>query len=663
MDMEAAMKRIPPHSAEAEQAVLGAMLMNKEAITVASEILSGDDFYQTAYGILFNSMVELFHAGKPVDLITLQEYLKEKDVPPEISSMEFARDLLMGTQTSANIKSYAEIVREKSIMRRLIKVNEETANACYLQNQPLEEILEDAQKQVFALAETGNSEEYVPIKQVVLNALDVIERASKTKGTVTGIPTGFIDLDYKLSGLQRSDLVLIAARPSMGKTAFVLNIAQHVAFRQNKAVAIFSLEMSKEQLVNRLFSLESHVDAQILRTGNLSDTDWEKLIEGAGTIGSSRMIIDDTSGITISEMRSKCRKYKLEMGLDLIIIDYLQLMSGSNSRKNESRQQEISEISRSLKGLARELNVPVLALSQLSRAVEQRTDKRPMLSDLRESGAIEQDADVCMFIYRDDYYNPDTEDKNIAEIIIAKQRNGPIGTSSITNGNNQNYTITANNGYKIADVLVDGKSIGAVASYKFVKVQTAHTIEARFATAPMKDPDTGFSDIAKSDYFYDAVKWAVGSKVTSGLTETTFGPRETCTRAQTVTFLWRAAGSPQTNSVDNPFTDVKRSDYYYQAVLWAVANNVTNGVSATSFDPNVTVQRDQVVTFLWRASGKPAAKADLAFSDLADGAFYADAVQWAVAHGITTGTSSTTFAPADGCTRAQIVTFLYRSKN
>ena len=421
MDMEAAMKRIPPHSAEAEQAVLGAMLMNKEAITVASEILSGDDFYQTAYGILFNSMVELFHAGKPVDLITLQEYLKEKDVPPEISSMEFARDLLMGTQTSANIKSYAEIVREKSIMRRLIKVNEETANACYLQNQPLEEILEDAQKQVFALAETGNSEEYVPIKQVVLNALDVIERASKTKGTVTGIPTGFIDLDYKLSGLQRSDLVLIAARPSMGKTAFVLNIAQHVAFRQNKAVAIFSLEMSKEQLVNRLFSLESHVDAQILRTGNLSDTDWEKLIEGAGTIGSSRMIIDDTSGITISEMRSKCRKYKLEMGLDLIIIDYLQLMSGSNSRKNESRQQEISEISRSLKGLARELNVPVLALSQLSRAVEQRTDKRPMLSDLRESGAIEQDADVCMFIYRDDYYNPDTEDKNIAEIIIVNR--------------------------------------------------------------------------------------------------------------------------------------------------------------------------------------------------------------------------------------------------
>ena len=427
MDMEAAMKRIPPHSAEAEQAVLGAMLMNKEAISMASEIITGEDFYQTAYGILFDCIVEMFQQGKPVDLITLQDYLKEKDVPPEISNMEFARDLLMQAQTSANADTYAKIVREKSVMRRLIKVNEETANTCYQQNKPLDEILEDAQKKVFELAETGNSEEYVPIRQVVLNALDVIERASKTKGTVTGIPTGFIDLDYKLSGLQRSDLVLIAARPSMGKTAFVLNIAEYMAFRSNETVAIFSLEMSKEQLVNRLFSLESRVDAQALRTGNLSDADWEKLIEGAGTIGNSELIIDDTPGISISEMRSKCRKYKLEHDLKLVIIDYLQLMSGSG-KSTDSRQQEISEISRSLKGLARELNVPVIALSQLSRAVEQRTDKRPMLSDLRESGAIEQDADVCMFIYRDDYYNPDTEDKNIAEIIIAKQRNGPIGT-------------------------------------------------------------------------------------------------------------------------------------------------------------------------------------------------------------------------------------------
>ena len=425
---EAVIKRILPHSTEAEQAVVGAMLMDKDAIMVSSEMIRGADFYQTAYGMLFDAMVELFHAGKPVDLITLQEHLKEKNVPPEVSSMEFVRDLIANVQTSANVKYYVQIVQEKATLRRLIKTNEEIANMCYMENRPLDEILDITEKQVFELVERGSNQDYVPIKQVVLNALDVIERASKTKGNVTGIPTGFIDLDYKLSGLQRSDLILVAARPSMGKTAFVLNIAQHVAFRQNLAVAIFSLEMSKEQLVNRLFSLESHVDAQVLRTGNLKDTDWEKLIEGAGTIGTSKLIIDDTSGISITEMRSKCRKYKLEHGLDLIIIDYLQLMSGSGGRSNESRQQEISEISRSLKGLARELNVPVIALSQLSRACETRTDKRPMLSDLRESGAIEQDADVCMFIYREDYYIPDTEDKNIAEIIIAKQRNGPIGT-------------------------------------------------------------------------------------------------------------------------------------------------------------------------------------------------------------------------------------------
>ncbi len=425
---EGIIKRVMPHNTEAEQAVIGAMLMNKDAIMETSEILTGEDFYQTAYGILFQAMTEMFHAGKPIDLITLQEYLKEQKAPPEVSSMEFARDLIANVTTSANVRYYAQIVKEKSTLRRLIKVNESIENMCYAGDRPTEEILEATEKQVFALVERGNTQDFVPIKQVVLNTLDVIEKASKTKGNVTGIPTGFIDLDYKLSGLQRSDLVLIAARPSMGKTAFVLNIAQHVAFRQNRSVAIFSLEMSKEQLVNRLLSLESHVDAQLLRTGNLKDTDWEKLIEAAGRIGKSKLIIDDTSGISIAELRSKCRKYKLEMGLDLIIIDYLQLMSGSGGRSNESRQQEISEISRSLKGLAREMNVPVIALSQLSRAVESRTDKRPMLSDLRESGAIEQDADVVMFIYREDYYIPDTEDKNIAEIIIAKQRNGPIGT-------------------------------------------------------------------------------------------------------------------------------------------------------------------------------------------------------------------------------------------
>ena len=424
---EALIKRVPPHSIEAEQSVVGAMLMDRDAITVAAEIICGDDFYQKAYGVIFDSVVELFNEGKPVDLITLQNRLREKAVPEEISSLEFVRDLVTAVPTSANVKYYAEIVSEKATLRRLIKMNEAIADECYQGQEPLEAILERTEKQVFELVQNrGGNGEYVPIKQVVLNALEKIEKASKSKGTVTGIPTGFIDLDYKTSGLQPSDLILVAARPSMGKTAFVLNIAQHVAFKQNRTVAIFSLEMSKEQLVNRLFSLESYVDAQLLRTGNLKDSDWEKLIEGAGTIGRSNLIIDDTPGISISEMRSKCRKYKLEHNLGIIMIDYLQLMSGSG--KSDSRQQEISDISRSLKALAREIDVPVIALSQLSRAVEQRPDHRPMLSDLRESGAIEQDADVVMFIYRDDYYHKDTEKKDIAEIIIAKQRNGPIGT-------------------------------------------------------------------------------------------------------------------------------------------------------------------------------------------------------------------------------------------
>ena len=428
---EALIKRVMPHSVEAEQSVVGAMLMDRDAITTASEIISGNDFCQSAYGVIFDAMVELFNEGKPVDLITLQERLKEKDVPAEIASLEFVRDLVTAVPTSANVKYYAQIVADKSVMRKLIKLNEEIANICYAGKESLEEVLEKTEKSVFELLQKRNTSDFVPIKQVVLNALERIEKASKTKGTVTGIPTGFIDLDYKLSGLQPSDLILVAARPSMGKTAFVLNIAQYIAFKKDKSVAIFSLEMSKEQLVNRLFSLESQVDAQAIRSGNMKDSDWEKLIEGAGIIGQSHLIIDDTPGISISELRSKCRKYKLEQGLDVVIIDYLQLMTGSVGKSSESRQQEISEISRSLKGLARELNVPVIALSQLSRAVESRPDKRPMLSDLRESGAIEQDADVVMFIYRDEYYNKDSEFKKQAEIIIAKQRNGPIGTVNL----------------------------------------------------------------------------------------------------------------------------------------------------------------------------------------------------------------------------------------
>ncbi len=427
---EAVLKRVLPHSIEAEQSVIGSMLMDQEAITIASERITGDDFYAKQYGILFDAMVELNDGGKPVDLVTLQERLKEKGTPPEIYSLEYIRDVMAAVPTSANIKHYANIVAEKAVLRKLIRVNEEIANTCYAQNDSLESILETSEKSIFDIIQKRNSGDFVPIRQVVMNAMNLIEEASKNKGAVTGIATGFLDLDYKTAGMQPSDLILIAARPSMGKTAFVLNIAQHVAFHDNKSVAIFSLEMSKEQLVNRLLSLESKVNSQAIRTGNMKDDEWERLIESADVIGRSGLLIDDTPGIGIGELRSKCRKFKLEYDLQMIIIDYLQLMTGSG-KNSESRQQEISEISRSLKALARELHVPVIALSQLSRAVEQRPDHRPMLSDLRESGAIEQDADVVMFIYRDDYYNKDTELKNVAEIIIAKQRNGAIGTINL----------------------------------------------------------------------------------------------------------------------------------------------------------------------------------------------------------------------------------------
>lgn len=423
---ENVLKRILPNSLEAEQSVIGSMLMDREAIVVASELISGDDFYNKQYGVLFETMRELNDAGSPVDLVTLQDRLRTKDVPPEVSSLEFIREVLNAPLTSANIKYYAGIVAEKSTLRKLIRLNEEIANTCYAGKETLEYILEDTEKRIFQLVQRRTTDDYVPIRQVVMNAMDKIEAAARNKGSVTGIPTGFLDLDYRTAGLQPSDLILIAARPSMGKTALELNIARHVAFRKNLTVAIFSLEMSKEQLVNRMLSMESYVDSQKLRTGQMNDQEWEKLIESAGVIGKSSLIIDDTPGISIAELRSKCRKYKLEHNLSMIMIDYLQLMTGNG--KNESRQQEISDISRSLKAVARELSVPVVAFSQLSRAVEQRPDHRPILSDLRESGAIEQDADVVMFIYRDEYYNHDSEKKGIAEIIIAKQRNGPIGT-------------------------------------------------------------------------------------------------------------------------------------------------------------------------------------------------------------------------------------------
>ena len=431
---EALVKRIMPNSLEAEQSVIGSMIMDKDAIVTAMEMLISEDFYHTQYGILFDTMIELYNKGLPVDLVTLQNKLKEKDVPPEIASLEFVRDLVTAVPTSANVKYYAQIVKDNSMRRKLIKLNEEIENECYVGKESVETVMDITEKKVFDLLSTrGGGGDYVPIRQVVMNALEKIENAAKTSGTVTGIPTGFIDLDYRTAGLQPSDLILIAARPSMGKTAFVLNIAQYVAFHENMCTAIFSLEMSKEQLVNRLFSLESRVDAQALRTGNLSDADWEKLIEGAGTIGNSELIIDDTPGISISEMRSKCRKYKLEHDLKLVIIDYLQLCDMKTDQHNRNREQEVAQASRKAKMMAKELHIPVILLSQLNRNVEGHPDNRPSLSDLRESGAIEQDADLVLMLSRPALSGRATDRKStystdgLGVMGIVKHRNGMTG--------------------------------------------------------------------------------------------------------------------------------------------------------------------------------------------------------------------------------------------
>jgi len=423
---ETVVRRILPHSPEAEQSVIGSMIIDKDAITSASELLLEEDFYQKQNGIIFGTIVEMHNNGIPVDLVTLQERLKEKSLPEELVSVEYFRALLDSVPISANVRQYAEIVRQKAVLRRLIKVTEDITNECYAGKEKLDVILEKTEREIFRVLQNRASADFMSISEIVIRTLESIEMAAKNQGNVTGIPTGFIDLDYKMSGLQKSDLILLAARPAMGKTAFVLNVVEHVVLKENIPTAVFSLEMSRDQLVKRMLSMNSKVDSQKIRTGDLEDEEWTLLAHSAQAIGSSQLIIDDTPGISIVELRSKCRKYKLEYHLGLVIIDYLQLMSGGG--RFESRQQEISEISRSLKALARELDVPVIALSQLSRAVEQRPDKRPMLSDLRESGAIEQDADVVMFLYRDEYYHHDSEDLGQAEVIIGKQRNGPTGT-------------------------------------------------------------------------------------------------------------------------------------------------------------------------------------------------------------------------------------------
>ena len=419
--------RAMPQSLEAERAVTGSLLMDPAAVADVSSIITKDDFYHKTYGVLFECIQEMSDAGQSVDAITVNEYLKRKEVPDTVLGFEFLRDLSLETTTSAHVKQYAQIVREKSLLRRIIKVNESIAADCYAGEKGLEEILARAEEDIFALARSGGKgSDGTHIKEALYKSLDKINAAYKNKGALSGVATGFTKLDDCLAGLQPSDLILIAARPSMGKTAFVMNIAEHVAVKEKIAVAVFSLEMADVQLANRLLSLESNVSSEKMRKGDLDAGDWERLVDGMDVLSQSQMIIDDTPGISVAELRSRCRKYKLEKNIGLVIIDYLQLMSGSG--RTEGRQQEISEISRGLKALARELDVPVVALSQLSRGPELRQDHRPMLSDLRESGAIEQDADVVMFIYRDEYYNKDTDDKNIAEISVAKQRNGPLST-------------------------------------------------------------------------------------------------------------------------------------------------------------------------------------------------------------------------------------------
>ncbi|SNU07071.1 replicative DNA helicase [Lachnospiraceae bacterium] len=424
---ENTIKRIPPHDMNAERSVIGSMLMDRDAISEVSAILTKEDFYNTQYGIIFDAMVDLYNEGKPVDEIILGEKLREKGAPEDICSLGFLGEILANVPTAAFAKDYAGIVKDKAYLRRLIKLADSISARSYEGLEGVDRIMESAESDMFALMQkrTGSTD-FQPIKNIVVDVIGEIEAASQTKGKINGLRTGFTDLDNMLTGLHGGELLLVAARPSMGKTAFVLNIAHHVAIREEIPVVVFSLEMSREQLVTRLLAVDSMVEARSLKTGDISDNDWTKIIKSADDLAGVNVFIDDNSSITMAELRTKCRKLKQTEGIGLIIIDYLQLMSSNG--KVESRQLFISEVSRSLKALARELNVPVIALSQLNRAVDSRPDHRPVLADLRESGAIEQDADVVMFIYRDDYYNPDTTEKpGVAEIIVAKQRNGATG--------------------------------------------------------------------------------------------------------------------------------------------------------------------------------------------------------------------------------------------
>ncbi|AMO87397.1 replicative DNA helicase [Solibacillus sp. FSL W7-1472] len=427
---ESMMDRVPPHNSEAEQSVIGAVFLEPQALITASEIVIADDFYHIAHQKIFQTMLNLSDQGKAIDLVTVTEELSAKKELEDIGGLSYITELASAVPTAANIAHYAKIVEEKAILRRLIRVASKIADDGYTREDEVEILLAEAEKKMLEVSNRKNAGDFKHVKDVLVQTFDNIEQLQSREGDVTGIPTGFRDLDKMTAGFQRNDLIIVAARPSVGKTAFALNVAQSVAVKARENVAIFSLEMGADQLVMRMLCAEGNIDAQRLRTGALETEDWSKLTMAMGSLSNSGIYIDDSPGVRMTDIRAKCRRLAKENGLGMIMIDYLQLILGSG-KPGENRQQEVSEISRSLKGLARELKVPIIALSQLSRGVEQRQDKRPMMSDLRESGSIEQDADIVAFLYRDDYYDKESESKDIIEIIIAKQRNGPTGTVSL----------------------------------------------------------------------------------------------------------------------------------------------------------------------------------------------------------------------------------------
>ena len=419
--------RIPPHDIEAEQAIIGSMLTDKDAVIAAVEVLQEQDFYREDNKIIYSAILNLYNRAEPIDIITLKSELKSMGKFEAVGGLEYIVQLPDKVPTTSNVEQYIKIVEEKSMLRALIKTADELITLGYDPTQEVEQVIDTAEKKIFQVMQKKNQKGYSSIKDILVDTFTQLEQLYNQKESITGVPTGFVDLDYRTSGLHNSDLILVAARPAMGKSAFALNIATNAAVRAKVPVAIFSLEMSKEQMTNRILCSEAMVDSAKVRTGKIDDDEWAKLAATSGELSEAGIYIDDTPGISIMEIRAKCRKMKLEKNIGLVVIDYLQLVQGSN-KKGGSREQEIAEISRSLKILAKEIDVPVIALSQLSRAPEQRIDHRPMLSDLRESGSIEQDADIVMFLYRDDYYNEDTEKKNIAEVIIAKHRSGTTGT-------------------------------------------------------------------------------------------------------------------------------------------------------------------------------------------------------------------------------------------